>query len=82
MYSTCTIKDKVCNLIIDNGNCKNVVSVKAVKKIQLKTESHPKPYKMTLLNNNTKLIVGRLCLVLFSIGKMPINMCHLLLDRP
>jgi len=31
--STCTIKDKDCNLIIDSMNCKNVVSMEVVKKL-------------------------------------------------
>ena len=30
--STCNIKDKDCSLIIDNKNCKNVVSIEVVKK--------------------------------------------------
>ncbi|KAA8522646.1 hypothetical protein F0562_012994 [Nyssa sinensis] len=43
-HTTCTIEGKVCKLIIDSGNCENVVSRAAVEKLKLKKEEHPKPY--------------------------------------
>ncbi|KAL8120842.1 hypothetical protein AgCh_017860 [Apium graveolens] len=48
-YTTCTITDKVYKMIIDSGSYKNVVFKEAVKKLQLKTEQHPRPYKLSLL---------------------------------
>jgi len=39
-HSRCTIQDKVCNLIIDGGNCTNVAS------IGIPTIPHPKPYSL------------------------------------
>ncbi|XP_022854005.1 uncharacterized protein LOC111375418 [Olea europaea var. sylvestris] len=44
--------DKVCKLIIDSGSCKNVVSEEAIQKLQLKTDRHPKPYKLSWLNKD------------------------------
>jgi len=32
-HSTCTIKDKIYSLIINNGSCENVVSMEAVQKL-------------------------------------------------
>jgi len=32
-HSTCTIKDKIYSLIINNGSCENVVSIEAVQKL-------------------------------------------------
>nr|GEZ52781.1 hypothetical protein [Tanacetum cinerariifolium] len=48
-HTTCTIKDKVCKLIIDSGSCENVnvISREAVNKLNLKEEKHPKPYKLS-----------------------------------
>lgn len=51
--STCTIKDKVCNLIIDIVSYENVISIEAVKKLQLITESHSNPSKLIWLNRDT-----------------------------
>jgi len=47
-HTTCTVADKVCKMIIDSGSCENVVSDEAVQKLQMKTERHPKPYKMII----------------------------------
>lgn len=40
-----TCHGKVCNVIIDSGSCTNVVAEKMVKKLNLKTKSHPHLYK-------------------------------------
>ena len=40
-YSRCLIKNKVCNLIIDNDSCKNIVSTTLVDYLKLETELHP-----------------------------------------
>lgn len=47
-HSTCTISEKVCKLLIDNGSYENVVFEEAVPKLQLKTDHHPKLYKLIL----------------------------------
>ena len=37
----CTIRNKVCNLIIDDESSENVVSKALVKALNLKTDKHP-----------------------------------------
>ena len=40
----CSVKNKVCNLIINNDSCKNIVSTAFVDYLKLKTKPHPHPY--------------------------------------
>jgi hypothetical protein len=68
-HTTCTVADNVCKMIIDSGSCENVVSEEAVQKLQLKTDHHPKPYKLSWLNKGSEVKVDRRCLVSFSVGK-------------
>ncbi|KAE8661446.1 hypothetical protein F3Y22_tig00113725pilonHSYRG00321 [Hibiscus syriacus] len=91
-HMTCTDADKVCKMIIDSGSCENVVSEEVVQKLQLKTDRHPKPYKLSWLNKGSEVTVDRRCLVSFSIGKkyfdnawcdvVSMDACHILLGRP
>lgn len=90
-HSTFTIKDKVYYLIMDCDNCENMIFSEVVKKLQLKTKSHPKPCKLIWLHKDIEIIVDRRCFILFSMGKrcfdnvwcdmMYMNTCHLLLCR-
>ena len=57
--STCTIKDKVCRFVIDGGSCENLVSVEAVKKLDIPTENHPKPYKLAWLKKGGEVVVSK-----------------------
>ncbi|GJR04824.1 putative CCCH-type zinc finger family protein [Tanacetum coccineum] len=68
-HTTCTIKDKVCKLIIDSGICENVISREVVDKLNLKEEKHPKPYKLSWFKKGNKVNVDTRCLVSFSIGQ-------------
>ncbi|KAE8655337.1 putative Serine-threonine protein kinase, plant-type [Hibiscus syriacus] len=91
-HTICTVADKVCKMIIDSGSCENVVSEEVVQKLQLKTDRHPKPYKLSWLNKGSEVIVDRRCLVSFSIGRkyfdnawcdvVSMDACHILLGRP
>nr|XP_043630172.1 uncharacterized protein LOC122601481 [Erigeron canadensis] len=73
-------------------SCDNLVSDEAVKKLSLKTENHPKPYKLQWLKKGGEVTVSKRSLVSFSIGKqykddvwcdvVPMDACHLLLGRP
>jgi hypothetical protein len=91
-HTTCTVANKVCKMIIDSGSCENVVSDEAVQKLQLKTERHPKPYKLSWLSKGSEVKVDRRCLVSFSVGKkyfdnawcdvVSMDACHILLGRP
>ena len=55
--STCTIKDKVYRFVIDGGSCKNIVSIKVVQKLNIKTEKHPKPYKLAWLKKGDQVVI-------------------------
>ncbi|KAE8663112.1 putative Quercetin 3-O-methyltransferase 1 [Hibiscus syriacus] len=91
-HTTCTVADKVCKMIIDSGSCENVVSEEVVQKLQLKTDRHPKPYKLSWLNKGSEVTVDRRCLVSFSIGRkyfdnawcdvVSMDACHILFGRP
>ena len=43
-YSRCSVKNKVCNLIIDNESCENIVYSALVDYFKLETKPHPYPY--------------------------------------
>ncbi|XP_068649233.1 uncharacterized protein [Aristolochia californica] len=91
-HTTCTVADKVCTMIIDGGSCENIVSEEAVQKLQLKTDRHPKSYKLTWLTKGIEVLVDQCCLVSFSIGMKyfdtvwcdvaSMEACHVLLGRP
>ena len=38
---------QVCHFVINSGSCENIVSAEAVQKLNIPTEKHPKPYKLT-----------------------------------
>jgi hypothetical protein len=44
---------KSLNLIIDNGSGMNVISQEAVQKLKLPTEKHPKPYKVSWVDDTS-----------------------------
>ncbi|XP_010530494.1 PREDICTED: uncharacterized protein LOC104807077 [Tarenaya hassleriana] len=90
-HSRCTVRNKVCGLIIDSGSCTNVASAYMVKKLRLETEKHPHPYKSQWLNNKGELKVNERVKVSFSIGRyqdevlcdvVPMQAGHILLGRP
>ena len=90
--STCTVLGKVCRFVIDAGSCENIVSEDAVKKLSVKTEQHPRPYKLAWLKRGGEVTVSKRALISFSVGTKyrdevwcdVVNMdaCHLLLGRP
>ncbi|KAG5533437.1 hypothetical protein RHGRI_027564 [Rhododendron griersonianum] len=90
--STCTIGGKVCKLVIDSGSCENVIAEEVVKKLELSTEKHPNPYKLSWLQKGKEVTVSERCLVSFSIGShykdkvwcdvVRMDACHILLGRP
>ncbi|XP_021757878.1 uncharacterized protein LOC110722896 [Chenopodium quinoa] len=92
IQTRCTIKDRVCNLIIDSGSCTNVASTTLVSKLNLETTDHPNPCKLQWLNNHNEVKVTKQTLLYFSIGKLckdevlcdvlPMDACHVLLGKP
>ncbi|KAL5774198.1 hypothetical protein ACOSP7_011755 [Xanthoceras sorbifolium] len=91
-HSTCTILGKVCRFIIDGGSCENIVSAEVVRKLEIKTGQHPKPYRLAWLQKGGEVAVSQRALISFSIGKhyrdqvwcdiVRMDACHLLLGRP
>ncbi|KAL1218314.1 RNA-directed DNA polymerase-like protein [Cardamine amara subsp. amara] len=90
--STCTIRGKMCRLVIDSGSCTNAISEEAVTKLALFTEPHPSPYNIAWLTSKTDMRIKKRCRVPFSISLhykdliycdvVPMDACHLLLGRP
>ncbi|XP_028551072.1 uncharacterized protein LOC110094610 [Dendrobium catenatum] len=90
--SKCTIKGKVCDLLIDNGCTENIVSKALVNALQLKTTKNPNPYRISWVKRGIDIQVSEMCRVNFSIGKhynsevlcdvLDMDVCHLILGRP
>ena len=53
------MKDKVCSVIVDGGNCTNVASTSMVAKLRLTTLKHPRPYKLQWLNDSGEVRVTK-----------------------
>ena len=91
-HTRCTSKHMVCLVIIDNGSFENCVSLEMVQKLDFKMDPHPKPYKLSWLQEGSDIKVNKRCLVSFTIGKhyqdevwcdvVPMDVCHFLLGRP
>lgn len=87
-----TINGKMCNIIIDNGSTDNLISAQAVKKLELPTEAHPKPYTVVWTRCGDSVKVTQSCRVPHSISKrykdtvvcdiVEMDATHLLLGRP
>ena len=78
-------------MIIDSGSCVNVASATMVRKLNLQTVKHARPYKLQWLSDCGEVRVTKQVLVRFSIGKykdevlcdvVPMYATHLLLGRP
>ena len=87
----CKCEDKFCDVIIDGGSTKNLVSEEMVSKLKLKREKHPQPYRIAWVKDDHKVLVSEQCLVKFKIGSyhdevlcdiIPMDVYHLLLGRP
>jgi hypothetical protein len=56
-------------MIIDNSSCTNIASSTLVRKLNLNTSKHAKPYKLQFLNDYGEVRVTKKLLVSFTIGK-------------
>ncbi|XP_056864141.1 uncharacterized protein LOC130511252 [Raphanus sativus] len=90
-YTRCLVQGKVCSLIIDGGSCVNVASETMVKKLGLKVQKHPRPYRLQWLNEEGEMRVSNQVLIPIAIGRyedeilcdvLPMEASHILLGRP
>ena len=79
-----------CKVIIDNGSCIDAVTSKLVSLLDLKLVAHPKPYKVSWVDDSFITIKGR-CLVpihillykaQISCDVIPMDVGHIILGRP
>lgn len=90
--STCTVKGKVCRFVIDSGCSANVVSEEAIRKLALKPEAHPHPYRLLWMQTGAEVFVSQRALLSLSIGSFykedlycdiaPMDVSHIILGRP
>ena len=78
-------------MIIDNGSNDNLVSIEMVEKLELKTNGHTKPYKVSWLQKGHQVMITKQCLVEIKMGGykdeilcdvIPMDICHIMLGRP
>lgn len=93
MFKTrCTIKGKVCDLMIDSGCTENVISRSVVQALQLKTSRNHHLYKVRGIKKGMEVTVTDMCRVSFLIGKhyvcdvlcdvIDMDIFYLILGRP
>lgn len=73
----CTINKWVCDIIIDNKSCENVVSKSFVKILGLTIVKHLCPYKVRWIKKESEIIVNEVCTVAFSTGKILLRRSYL-----
>lgn len=59
----CTVKGKICNVIVDSGSSENIVSKKLVNALNLPMEPHPNPYKVGWIKKGGEAQVSNICTV-------------------
>ena len=67
-HKRCLVKGTPCSLVIDSGSCTNVVSTMLIKRLQIPTQQHPKPYKLQWLSDSGTMKVVSQVLISFNLG--------------
>nr|KYP62077.1 hypothetical protein KK1_016599 [Cajanus cajan] len=90
-HTKCSINGKLCSLIVDGGSCTNLASSRLVSKLNLKTNPHPRPYKLQWLSEDGEMMVSQQVEVCFSIRRyndkvlcdeVAMEASHILLRKP
>ena len=68
-YSKCLVKDKICNLIIDNKNCENILFRALLNHLELEMMPHHPPYTIGWIKKGPCIKVIDLCHVPIFIGE-------------
>lgn len=93
MFRTmCTITGKLYDVNIYCGSGENIVSSIVVQKLELKTEHHPRLYKIRWIKKDSEIMVIEIYLIKFSMENtyfdetycdvVDIDACHMILDQP
>lgn len=87
----CSIKNKLCNLIVDSRNMENLMSHKLIEYLKLSKVPHEKAYIFYWVGKGSQVRVTLACRVPISIKKnyreevlcdvLDIDVCHILLGR-
>ena len=59
----CKMNGKCYKVIMDSGTSKNLASEKLVIKLQLQRLKHPKPYDVSWIKDEHKVLVNKQCVV-------------------
>ena len=90
-HTRCFVKGTACSLVIDSGSFTNVLSTMLIKRLQIPTQDHPKPYKLQWLNDSGTMKVVSQALISFTLGKykdevicdvLPMQAGDILLGQP
>ena len=85
------VQGSLCDLIIDSGSQKNILSKDVVERLQLETENHPNLYAIGWIKEVGGIWVHERCKASFYIGKyndevycdvVDMDACHILFGRP
>ena len=91
IHTRCTVQGSLCDLIIDSGSQKNIISKDVVERLQLETKNHPNPSAIGWIKEVGGIWVHERCKVSFSIDKyndevycdvVDMDACHILFRRP